>query len=79
MKGSMKVFDLMILPNGQTAPDMNGVYTIARDRRQRYFGAAQIQILTNVAMSEEDRTQVIQTLLGSAQPVIEAIRAGVPQ
>ena len=79
MKGSMKVFDLMILPNGQTAPDMNGVYTIARDRRQRYFGAAQIQILTDASMSDEDRTKVIETLLGCAQPVIEAIRAGVPQ
>jgi hypothetical protein len=79
MKGAMKVFDLMILPNGQTAPDMNGVYSIARDRRQRHFGAAQIQILTDSAMSEEDRTKVIQTLLAVAQPVIEAIRAGVPQ
>jgi hypothetical protein len=79
MKGSMKVFDLMILPNGQTAPDMNGVYTIARDRRLRHFGAAQIQILTDAAMSEGDRTRVIDTLVKSAKPVIDAIRAGVPQ
>jgi len=79
VKGSMKIFDLMILPNGQTAPDMNGVYTIARDRRQRHFGAAQIQILTDSTMAEADRTKVIETLLGCAQPVIEAIRAGVPQ
>jgi hypothetical protein len=79
MKGSMKVFDLMILPNGQTAPDMSGVYTIARDRRQRHFGAAQIQILTESMMSEEDRAKVIETLLGVAQPIIQAIRAGVPQ
>ena len=78
-KGSMNVFDIMILPNGQTAPDMNGVYSIARDRRQRHFGAAQIQILTDASMSEEKRSDVILTLLDSARPLIEEIRSGVIQ
>jgi hypothetical protein len=76
---AIKVYDVMILPNGQTAPDMAGVDRVARDRKQRYFGAAQIQILTDASMSDEDRTQVISLLLRGAKPVINAIRAGVTQ
>ncbi len=78
-KTSMKIFDVMILPDGRTAPDMEGVNSIARDRRQRNFGAAQMQILTDSAMSEADRAEVIDTVLGSAQPIIDQIRAGVIQ
>jgi hypothetical protein len=75
---SIKVYDVMILPNGQTAPDMAGVDRVARHREQRYYGAAQIQILTDAALPEEKRTEVIGLLLRGAKPVINAIRAGVP-
>jgi len=78
-RAAMKVYDVMILPNDKTAPDMAGVDSIARDRKQRYFGAAQIQILTDADMPEEDRAAVITKLLESAKPVIDAIRAGGTQ
>ena len=58
---------------------MNGVYSIARNRRMRYFGAAEIQVITNVGMPEADRSQVINMLLGGARPLIDAIRSGVVQ
>ena len=74
----LRVFDFMILPDGKITPDMNGVYQIARNRHERHFGAAQIQIITNGAMSEQDRNQVINELLVCAGPVIDAIRSGVP-
>lgn len=74
---AIKVYDVMVLPNGQTAPDMTGVDRVARHREQRYYGAAQIQILTDAAMPEADRTQVISLLLRGAKPAIDAIRAGV--
>lgn len=77
--GAMKVFDFMILPNGRTAPDMKAVYALARDRHKRHFGAAQIQILTDTGMSEENRTKTIDTFLELARPVIDAILSGVPQ
>ena len=76
---SMNIFDFMILPDGRTAPDMAGVYAVARRRNERSFGAAQIQILTNSNMSNEDRTKVINTILASAKPVIDEIRTGASQ
>jgi hypothetical protein len=76
-KSSMKVFDVMVLPNGQTAPDMDGVYRIARDRRQRFFGAAQIQVITDSEMPNEARTAVTELILGACKPVINAIGTGV--
>jgi hypothetical protein len=74
---AMWVFNLMVLPDGQTAPNMDGIYHIARNRRLRCFGAAEIQVITNVGMSEEDRSQIISTLLGGAKPLVDAIRSGV--
>lgn len=75
---SITVYDVMILPNGETAPDMEGVDRVARHRAQRYYGAAQIQILTDSSLPEDRRTEVIGLLLRGAKPVINAIRAGVP-
>jgi hypothetical protein len=75
---TMWVFNLMVLPNGRTSPDMAGVNSIARDRRMRYFGAAEIQVITNVGMAHADRFRVINMLLGGARPLIDAIkRSGV--
>jgi hypothetical protein len=73
----IKVFDFMILPNGQTAPDMAGVNAIARDRHIRHFGAAQVQVVTDAELSDEDRDAVTRALLESARPAIDAIREGV--
>jgi hypothetical protein len=73
----IKVFDFMILPNGLTAPDMAGVNAIARDRHIRHFGAAQVQVVTDAAMSDREREAVTRALLESARPAINAIREGV--
>jgi hypothetical protein len=76
-KEVLKVFDFMILPDGRTAPDMDSVDSIARDRRIRHFGAAQVQVVTDDAMSDQDREAVIDVLLRSAREAIDAIRTGV--
>ena len=73
----MWVYNLMVLPNGKTAPDMDGVGGIARNRRTRYFGAAEIQVITNAEMPKSDRNQVINMLLEGYQPLLDAIRSGV--
>ena len=74
---AMWVYNVMVLPNGQTSPNMGGVDGIARNRRMRCFGAAEIQVITNVGMSEADRSQVINMLLDGAKPLVDAIRSGV--
>jgi len=73
------VFNLMVLPDGQTSPNMAGVDGIARNRRLRYFGAAEIQVITDIGMPEAERTQVINMLLAGAGPLVETIRSGVVQ
>lgn len=75
-RGSIKVYDFMILPDGETAPDMAAVNAIARNRHERHFGAAQIQVITDDAMPDQDRDRVIQSLLTCALPVINSIRSG---
>jgi hypothetical protein len=76
-RGTIKVFDFMILPDGRTAPDMNSVDSIARDRRVRHFGAAQLQVVTDAAMSDRDREHVTTLLLNEVMGVIDVIRTGV--
>jgi hypothetical protein len=77
-RGKIQVFDFMILPDDRTAPDMESVDSIARDRRIRHFGAAQLQVVTDAAMSDRDREQVTDLLLNGALGVIDVIRTGVP-
>ena len=76
---AMWVFNLMVLPDGQTAPNIWGVDHIARSRRMRCFGAAEIQVITDVGMAEAERTQVVNLLLDKAKPLMDAIRSGVVQ
>jgi hypothetical protein len=76
-RGTIKVFDFMILPDDRTAPDMDGVNSIARDRRIRHFGAAQLQVVTDANMSDRDRERVTVLLLNGALGVIDVIRTGV--
>jgi len=76
---AMWVFNMMVLPDGQTAPDMDGVDRIARSRRTRSFGAAEIQVITEVGMPDADRTKVVNLLVEKAGPLIDAIESGVPQ
>lgn len=75
---SINVYDVMVLPNNTTAPDMAGVDRVARHRAQRYYGAAQIQILTDSSLPSATREEVIGLLLKGAKPVIKEILAGVP-
>jgi hypothetical protein len=76
---AMKIYNVMVLPNGTTSPDMRGVDTIARNRNMRHFGAGEIQILTIAGMDDEERKKVITTILTDLKPVIDAIRQGVTQ
>jgi hypothetical protein len=76
-RGTIKVFDFMILPDDRTAPDMDSVDSVARDRRIRHFGAAQLQVVTDTNMSDGDREQVTNLILNGALGVVEVIRTGV--
>jgi hypothetical protein len=65
----------MILPDGQFKPDMRGVEEAAANVHRRGYGAAQIQVIVDGAMSEMDRARVIQAMLELHKPLFDAIRS----
>jgi hypothetical protein len=73
---SMIIYDFMILPNGTTCRDMEGVYASARDPRRRKLGAAQLQVLLSATESEERRDAEFLSLVRANRPTIDAILAG---
>ena len=72
----MIIYDFMILPNGKTCRDMEGVYASARDPQRRQLGAAQLQILLSPTMPQEQRDALFMSLVESNRPTIDAILAG---
>jgi hypothetical protein len=73
---SMIVYDFMILPDGRTCRDMDGVYSIARSPRKRQLGAAQLQVLVDPSMPEQQRDGLFLTVVQANRRTIDAIRAG---
>jgi hypothetical protein len=73
---SMVIYDFMILPNGTTCRDMDGVYASARDPRRRKLGAAQLQVLLSSTQSEEQRDALFLSLVRANRSTIDAILAG---
>lgn len=75
--GLQVVQDFMILPDGTTCPDMKGVDAAARDRRKKFFGGAHVQIVSDITLPEDQRTDALERIIGSALPLIDQIRSGV--
>jgi hypothetical protein len=73
---SMVVYDIMLLPEGRTCRDMEGDYAAARDPRRRQLGAAQLQILVDPTLSEQEREDLFLTLVKANRKTIDAILAG---
>jgi hypothetical protein len=73
---TMIIYDFMILPDGSTCRDMDGVEAIARNPRERQFGAAQLQILLDPSMPEDQREAIFRTLIHLHRPTIDAILGG---
>ena len=69
------VDNFMALPTGTTGRDMDSVNEVAQDTRLRHFGAAQIQVVTDGAMTDARRDEVFRTLVGRMVPVLESMKA----
>jgi len=70
------VENFMLLPNGEICPDMNEVRREI-PLRNRYFGAAQVQIVTDADMSAEDRDALVKEFVAAYKPLISVILSGV--
>ena len=72
----ISVDDFMILPDGQICRDMDGVQRAAKDRRKQFFGAAQVQVVSDGSFSDAERDEITQMLIRANRPVIDKIRHG---
>jgi len=77
--GELRIDNVMVLPNGQYCRDMDGVERLAQDRRRKFFGAAQIQMVTDAAWNDADRADLFGQILQAAEPLLLEIRSGVMQ
>lgn len=73
----IRIDNFMILPDGQLCRDMIGVEKLAQDYRRKFFGAAQVQILTHSGWSDAEREELFEQLIGRiAAPLVREIRNG---
>lgn len=75
--GDLRIDNFMVLPDGRMCRDMDGVETAAQDYRRKFFGAAQVQVITNSEWSNSDRAELFGQLVGAADPLLREIRSGV--
>lgn len=76
---AIAVSNFILLPDGKIARDMEVVALAAADMTRRYYGAAQVQVVTPADLPEDRRQETVIELVGAAQGTIAAIRAGGTQ
>lgn len=71
------VYNFLIVPGKGIVRDIKGVEEAAEDYQQRYYGAAQFQVvfqsLSNDALPQEQRDEIFTTLMEPALPVIKQL------
>jgi hypothetical protein len=70
------VRNFMILPGGTIAADMDAIRRNV-DLNHRFYGAGQIQVITDRGIPYEDQEQIFRSLVAGHEPVIKAILAPV--
>ncbi len=71
------VANFLVLPDGRVVRDMTAVIEAGGDYRIRYFGAAQVQVLTPDSLSEEDRLATEDLFLDAHAALIAEMASGV--
>jgi len=66
--------NFMLLPGGGTARNMDEVEVAAQDRRRKFFGAAQVQIVYGPGYSESDQLSILHEFVGVLNPTMNEIR-----
>lgn len=73
------VYNMFILPNGETTTDMRSVRQAGSDYQSRPFGAAQVQIVFSGDVPEQDRAWVLGEMRMIGSPVIDTLLEGAPE
>lgn len=67
---AVSIDNFMILPTGRFGRDMDAVQLVAKDRRVRQFGVAQVQLITSGTLSDARRDEIFDLIVSSVVPVI---------
>jgi hypothetical protein len=74
------VYNFLIVPGRGIVRDMKGVEQAAEDYQQRYYGAAQFQVVfhaqASAEPSREQRDEIFATLMGPNIKLIETLTSG---
>ncbi len=70
------VSSFLVIPDGRVSPDMSTVVDAAGNYGLRYFGAAQVQVLTEGDIAPQRREEIVKAFIAAYQPLIEAMRWG---
>ncbi|MGF1632710.1 MAG: hypothetical protein ACFCVE_02575 [Phycisphaerae bacterium] len=74
------VYNFMVVPERGIFRDIQAVQSAAEDYQQRYYGAAQFQLvfdgLTATQLSRYERDELFVTLFRQALPLIEKLKSG---
>jgi hypothetical protein len=75
------VYNFLIVPGRGIVRDMKGVEQAAEDYQQRYYGAAQFQVVFRsegaAERSRDERDEIFATLMGPNIQLIETLTSGV--
>ncbi|MGI6460300.1 MAG: exosortase-associated EpsI family protein [Candidatus Hydrogenedentales bacterium] len=72
----LAVLHFTVLPDGRTAPDMELLERVARERKTKFLGGASIQFVSDAGLSEQDRDEIYDFLLLAAKAWIEEVQSG---
>jgi len=67
------VYNFMIVPGTGIVRDMQGISDAAEDYQQRFYGAAQFQIVMDGDMPVSERDNILVTLLGANPSIIKTV------
>jgi hypothetical protein len=70
------VYNFLIVPGHGIQRDMDGVRRAAEDYQQRYYGAAQFQLVMNADLPRQERDAIFATLMQPCVPVIKTLMSG---
>lgn len=70
---TVTVENFMALPSGHTARNMDAVERAAQDSSQKYFGAAQVQLVYDTDLSVTEREETFSSFIGMLRPLLDQI------
>ncbi|WP_432799316.1 exosortase-associated EpsI family protein [Poriferisphaera sp. WC338] len=75
--GKVNVANFILLPSGRIVRDMNELDKTAADYTRHFYGAAQLQLVTAPQITDKQRQQIFNELIGSNVDIINTLIHGV--